>query len=182
MRYRLMVLAVVLALGGALARAPVRADSGAATYHYLLGAGLICALGPSVCPDVAMASNGDTIALSGQGTLSIHPKTASGGGTFVHMHGSTVLGKGTWTATDLLSFDATGSDPSLGLPPSFSGGQAILRVHLVGASGEQFDGILTQDCDLGTNPPGHAEGVRLVVQGALNFNDKVSGGTLFIKQ
>src|SRR6266446_6720838 len=62
----------------------VSADSGAATYTYLLGAGPICSLEPTACPDIAEAPNGDRIELAGSGTFSIHPKSVTGGGTFTH--------------------------------------------------------------------------------------------------
>ncbi len=158
------------------------ADSDSATYQYLIGTGFICSLGPGVCPDVAMAPNGDTITITGEGRLSVHPKSANGGGAFTHRdsHGN-VKGTGTWTAEELLSFKSFGAGP--GFPAGFTGGHALISIHLLpAAGGPGFDAILTVTCDLHSNPPGQTEGVKLAVPGVLNFNSKVSGGNLFIKQ
>ena len=157
---------------------PASAQSGSATYGWLAGAGFLCGLGPTECPDVAMAADGDTITITGHGTLGVHPKTVSGGGTF---SGSTALGHGSWTAETLLSFNDFGADPSLGLSSNLTGGLALIRIHLTSSSGAQFEGILTISCDLGSNPGGHGEGVRLAVQGGPNYNKEVSGATVFIK-
>src|SRR5690349_16046474 len=43
-------------------------------------------------PDKIVAPNGDTMIIEGQGTLSIHPKSVTGGGEFEHVSASgTVL-------------------------------------------------------------------------------------------
>ncbi len=176
MRRRLVLVAVILVALGSSLHARASADSGAATYRYLIGTGLLCGLAPSACPDVAMAPNGDTIVLTGSGTLSIHPKSVTGGGTFVHKRGAATVGSGTWTATQLLSFVGYGCGGA-GLPANFCGGRAIIRVHLSAG----LDAILQVDCLIGTFPAGAIEGVRLAVPGALNFNKEVSGFTLFIR-
>ena len=175
----LATFAMALLLSGATG---AWADSGSAARVYLLGVDPLCGLDPSACPAVAMAANGDTIELTGSGTLSIHPKSVSGGGTFTHKDSSgAVLGSGTWTATQLLAFKSYVVDPALGLPENFDAGYTRMRVHLTPTSGGPgFDAILEVDCEFNLNPPGHAEGVRLAVQGGLNFNKKVSGFTLFI--
>lgn len=175
------VLAVVLAL--AVSGAPVvTADSGAATYTYLIAVDPLCDLDPSACPAIAMADNGDTVEVMGGGTLSIHPKSVSGGGTFVHKDPSgTVLGSGTWTAMELLSFHSYGSGAAQGLPDEFFGGKASIRVHLMADSGLEADGILQVDCVLGDQIPAAAtEGIRLNVQDLINFNHEVSGFTVYI--
>jgi hypothetical protein len=160
----------------------VSADSGSASYVYLLGTSFLCDLGPSACPDVAMAANGDTIDITGSGTLSIHPNSVSGGGTFTHHFDGGSL-SGTWTAEQLLSFVSYGSSPLF--PPEFTAGLALIRVHLVADGGSpQADAILRVTCVLAgaTFPSGGEEGVRLNIQDLLNFNEEVSGVTLFIKQ
>ncbi|MCA1735598.1 MAG: hypothetical protein LC739_05640 [Actinobacteria bacterium] len=61
---------------------PVAADSEAVDFDYLIGTGPLCGVPvPAPCPDVAEASNGYTLALTGSGTLTTHPKTVTGGGT-----------------------------------------------------------------------------------------------------
>jgi len=134
-----------------------------------------------VCPDVASAPNGDTITIAGQGTLSIHPKSGTGGGSFIHKNASgTVLAQGTWTAQQLLSFVSYGTMP--GVPPNFEGGKALVRIHLSPSTGGAgFDGVLRITCLIGSPPAGANEGIRLNVQGVINFNKEVSGNTLFIR-
>jgi hypothetical protein len=152
------------------------AQSGAASFQYLIGTGPVCNLGPGACPDVSRAPNGDTIAIAGQGTLSIHAKTVTGGGTFTHKApDGTVRASGTWTATQLLSFNSYGTAPDV--PPAFEGGFAVIRIHLSAG----HDGILQVNCTIGSPPPNKFEGVRLAVESALNFNEVVSGATLFIR-
>ena len=173
------VLALILA---GLSTSTVAADSGSANYQYLIGTSFLCGLDPSGCPAVAMAANGDTIDITGSGTLSIHPKSVSGGGTFTHhFAGGSV--SGTWTAEQLLSFNSYGLAP--GFPPGFTAGLALIRVHLVAAGGSpQADAILRVTCLFpGVKvPSGAEEGVRLNIQDLLNFNKEVSGFTVFIKQ
>jgi hypothetical protein len=185
MRLRLILVAVIVATLSGLLAPDASADSGAAVFKYGIG-------GPAAGPDFsfltgpprAMADNGDTVAISGHGTLSVHAKAASGGGTFTHRNAAgKVLVSGTWTARDLLSFNSYGTSP--GLPAIFEGGAALIRVHLTpAAGGPGFDAILTVACLVGKPPAGAAEGVRLNVQDVLNFNKTVaeSGQTLFIRQ
>ncbi len=152
---------------------PASSASGAATFQYLAGTGFLCGLEADACPDIARADNGDTIEISGTGTLGIHPKSVSGGGTFTHKDSSgNVLESGTWTSQKLISFV-----PYAVLPNNLAGGEALIRVHL----SDGFDAILQIDCAIGA-PPGHGEGVRLNIQDVINFNKKVSGITLYIKQ
>lgn len=160
------------------------ADSGAATLEYLIGTGFLCDLAPSACPNVARAANGDTLEMTGEGTLSIHPKAVTGGGEFTHKDAEgNVLGGGTWTATKLLSFHSYGSGAAQGFPPETEGGKAEIQVHLTPAlGGPGFDAILRVTCELGDKIPASAvDGVRLNIQGVLNFNEEVSGFTLFIR-
>ena len=152
---------------------PAFPDSGSATFHYLAGSGFLCGLFSGACPDIASADNGDTIEITGSGTLTIHPNSVGGGGTFTHKDpNGAVLESGTWTAEELISFV-----PYLILPNNLAGGEALIRVHL--STG--FDGVLTITCAIGA-PPGHGEGVLLNIQDVINFNKKVSGITIYIKQ
>jgi hypothetical protein len=134
----------------------------------------------SSCPDVSTAANGDTIQMAGTGKLSFHPKSVAGGGTFTHRDSAgAVIETGTWTAIELLSFDDYGTTP--GAPPTFHGGDALMRVHLTPrAGGPGVDALLDVVCALGDPPPGHQEGIRLAVNGGPNFNDIVTGATVFI--
>ena len=176
-----LIAVLALALAG-LGTASVSADSGAATYVYLIAAGPLCDLPvPSPCPAVTMASNGDTIEMSGSGTLSIHPKSVSGGGNFTHNFAGGDSVSGTWTAKKLLSFNGYGCGGG-GLPANFCGGLAVIQVELFVGDTHVADGTLQVDCLIGKFPAGAAEGVRLAVQGGPNFNKEVSGLTLLILQ
>jgi hypothetical protein len=145
-------------------------------------------------PNVAMASNGDTIAITGTGTFSVHPKSVTVSGTFTHTvaGGGTVTG--TWTATDLLSFEFYGCGvvESIGatLPPNFCGGALKMRVVLMPAGTTlSLPGIITVFCVIGPQaPPPHdnptepgEEGVTAVVPGVANFNKIVSGMNRYVQ-
>jgi hypothetical protein len=138
---------------------------------------------PLVPPDVAEAANGDRIILTGTGTLTLHPKSATGAGTFTHTTAvGTVLATGTFTATDLLSFESYGPSPLL--PPFLNSGQALIRVALVpDGSTTSIDGILRVECVLpgSTFPGGKEEGINLLLPGLANFNHQVSGATVFVR-
>jgi len=138
---------------------------------------------PLVPPDVAEAANGDRIILTGTGTLTLHPKSATGGGTFTHTTAEgTVLATGTFTATELLSFESYGPSPLL--PPFLNSGQALIRVALVpDGSTTSIDGILRVECVLpgSTFPGGKEEGINLLLPGIANFNHQVSGATVFVR-
>jgi len=145
------------------------------------GFGALCDFGLP-CPDVATASNGDTIEITGEGMLSVHPKSVTGGGTFTHNFAGGGFVSGTWTATQLLSFKSYG--PVAGFPSEFEAGKAIIRVQLFVDGNPVATGTLTVGCLLGgpKEPGGLFEGVKLSVQGGPNFNKAAVRSTLFILQ
>jgi hypothetical protein len=145
-------------------------------------------------PNVAMASNGDTLALTGMGVFSTHPKTVTASGAFTHNVAGGGTFTGTWTATDLLSFEFYGCGviPSTGatLPPNFCGGALKMRVVFTPAGTSlTIPGIITVFCVIGPQaPPPHdnptepgEEGATAVVPGVANFNKIVSGMNLYIQ-
>ena len=161
-------------------------------YRWLAGAGVVDFPAPGVtvcelgvpCPDIATASNGDTIEISGEGTLSVHPNSVTGSGSFTHNFAGGGSGSGTWTATQLRSFESYGSPPEEeGLPPTWEAGKAVIRIHLV-ADGMEADAILTVGCVLpGVTVPEDAfEGSMLNIRHGPNFNHPDLGATLFILQ
>jgi hypothetical protein len=157
------------------------ADKESQTFQYLVGAGFLCNLASDACPDVAKASNGDRVEVTGQGTLVTgEDDSVTGGGTFVHKDAAgNVLATGTWTAEELVSFTSFGPDPTGALPANLVGGLAIIEVELSPAgSSQHIDAVLQVDC--GINSPTGAEGVKLAVEDAVNFNLEVSGFTVFI--
>ena len=139
------------------------------SYQYLVGVEGLAS------PDVAMAAGGDRIETTGQGTFTLHSKSITGSGSFtLNAPDGTILASGTWTATQLLSFNSYGGPA--GTP--FEGGLALIEVHL--STGP--DAVLELDCLVGSPPPSGHEGIRLAVEGGPNFNQQVSGETLFIRQ
>ena len=157
------------------------------TRQFLVGTGVLCTLGvPNACPDVAMASNGDVVSVDGKGTFTVRDDKArevSGSGTFTHKNSEgDVLGTGTWTATELVSFVSYGTDGGT-TPANFEGGLAVIEVHLAPTGGgEGFDATLNLSCVIGHPPTGADEGITLAVEEGPNFNHSVSGITLFILQ
>lgn len=179
-------LGIVLAMTAVLSLlAPVSlvaADRGSRNYQYLIGTGLLCDLAPNACPDISRAANGDTIEVTGSGTFSLRPSTATGGGTFAHKAPSgEVRGAGTWVALKLVAFHSFGDATPQGLPSNLEGGQLVLLVQLQVDGMPAFNAILNVDCELGKIPPGQSEGITLEVQKAINFNKKVSGLTVFVR-
>ena len=109
-------------------------------------------------PNVAMASNGDTLAITGMGVFSTHPKTVTASGTFTHDVAPGGTATGTWTATDLLSiqFYGCGVVPSIGVttPPDSCGGALKMRVVLTPAGTSlTIPGIITVFCVIGPQAP-----------------------------
>jgi hypothetical protein len=178
-RFLLSLIAVLALVLAGLGTSTATADSGSATYDYVIGEGIVCGFDPSACPAVSTASNGDTLIMTGSGTLSIHPKSVSGGGNFTHNFASGGSVSGTWTAKKLLGFHGYGC-VDVGLPNEICGGLAVIRVELFVGGSHVADGTLQVDCLIGKFPAGAIEGVRLAVAGFLNFNTEVSGFTLFI--
>lgn len=179
--FALLLTGLIAVFAAILGPSHALADSGSADFNYLAGSGPLCGLDPSACPDVARTVSGETIDIMGAGTLSIHTKSVNGGGTFIHKNSAgQVVASGVWTATQLESFNSYGTSP--GFPPNFVGGLALIRVHLISNSGESATAILQLNCSIGKAPKGHSEDfVRLAVDNGPNFNDGVSGFTLFVR-
>jgi hypothetical protein len=160
---------LVLAPGSALATAP---NNESATYEWHLEV-----------PNVAMAPNGDTVAVTGTGTFGVHPKSASGGGNFTHTFAGGGSLTGTYMVNGLVDFQPYGCGVVFGepIPPDLCGGRVVFDVTLT-ANGTSLAGQLTIYCVIGAPPASAEEGIRLVAPGVLNFNDVVSGENVYIKQ
>ncbi len=158
------------------------ADSGSDCFTYIIfPAGAF----PGFPGDIAGASDGQTIQMAGSGPLCVHPKSVTGGGTFIHKNAAgAVVATGTWTALELSSFTDYGTIPAFS--PVAHGGLSIIRVHLTPSTGGAgVDAILWIDCAI--NQPGSpdkpedlGEGIRLAVEGGPNFNRKLSSATVFL--
>lgn len=149
-------------------------------------------------PNIGVAANGDTVeitcnALGGEcGTFQVHPKALpdAPSGEFVHKapNGS-VLGGGTWTATELISFHAYGCRfiPALGVDlgsDDLCGGAVKMAVELT-TPGGTFPATLTVFCIVGPKAPAshntpEGEGVSLDIPGVINFNHAQHGENIYI--
>jgi hypothetical protein len=172
-----MVAAVLALAAWSLGTGGAVASSSSFGFH--VGDALLQSLG-FPAGDRAIADNGDTVKVIGTGSFDTSTKSATGGGTFEHRApNGTLRGKGTWTATRLLTFQDYGC--GLNGNPNLCGGRAALAVHLV-AGTVAADGILEVNCQIGSPPPGTLEGIRLNVFDLINFNKTIpdSGATVFI--
>jgi hypothetical protein len=168
----LSLLALVLALAWPAGSSATAPNNQAASYQFFLEE-----------PNVAMASNGDTIAITGEGEFAVHPKSASGSGAFTHTFAGGGSVSGTWTVNRLVDFQPYGCGVIFGtpIPPELCGGRVSLDVTLTGPAGS-LPGRITIYCLIGSPPPSAEEGVRVVVPGIANFNEQVSGGNVYVKQ
>jgi hypothetical protein len=194
----------VLSLAILLGAAPVVAQSAAASYTFLVGAGFLCDAGDSApCPAVVKSADGSSYEMSGAGTFATQSKTVTAAGTFTHKSSNgSVLETGVWTAGELVSFESYGIAPgalmregqAFGLTrfgpmrsrmfsgPMPAGGLAVFRIRLLPMRGVSRTATLEVNCALGKVPDEHpTEGVRLAFEGGgVEFAEEVSGRTLFV--
>jgi hypothetical protein len=172
MRIRAILVVTMTFTLALLAPAAAVASSGTQTYELHLEE-----------PNMAMAPNGDTVALTGEGEFSVNPKSVEASGEFTHTFAAGGSVTGTWTATELLEYQSYGCGVVFGdpIPANFCGGAAKLRVTLtVGTT--SLPGILTVFCVIGPNPPNSAsEGITLVVPGVVNFNQVLGGDNVYVR-
>ena len=164
------------------------ADSATHTYAFLIEV-----------PNVSEASNGDRVAITGEGEFSVNPNAIiEGEGHFTHTNANgTVFATGMWRATELLDYQSYGCGvvhnfPTPGattpLPDNFCGGKVKMRVVATpDGTTLQIGAILTIFCIIGPNPPNShddpsGEGITLVVPGIINFNKIVEGMNVYMQQ
>lgn len=130
MKKTLSALVLTAILVGLLAVTPVASATGT-TYAFRMQ-------GPNVATATVFDEHhqpGDTIRLTGSGTFDVVSGTVTGGGSFVHLKADgTVHMRGTWQATQALTFTAFGG-PRNGL----QGGVltlATVHLHADGTPGE----------------------------------------------
>lgn len=113
--------------------------------------------------------------------LTIHPNSATGEGEFTHKNAAgDVIASGTWSALKLRSFQSYGSQPDL--PPEIEGGHAVILVQLSSA-GTRSPGLSLDGGPRDRKVPALAHrGHQAKRAGLLNFNQKVSGFTVFIRE
>jgi hypothetical protein len=137
-------------------------------------------------PNTAVASNGDTVAITGEGEFSVFPNSVEAEGEFVHRSSAGgVLATGTWSATSLLSYQSYGCGVLFGdpIPPEFCGGKMSMTVRLTPTgTALQIPAMLTVFCVIGDHVPASAaEGIRLNVQDIINFTHATGGDNVYIQ-
>jgi hypothetical protein len=166
------------------------AGTSKAAYSWHVADALLEASAGSPPVAIAKASNGDTVGLDGTGVLNAADKTASGGGQFVHKRADgSVVAQGSFAAHSLTSFQFYGCSDQVIPGVTLCGGLAKLEVTLTPAGTSlQLPATLWIDCLIGDKipsggEPARAEGIRLNVDGLVNFNTTVpSGLTVFIPE
>ncbi len=125
----------------------------------------------------AFPQTGGSIAIQGTGELVVsksgRPEDVNGGGLFAQFdEGGVLISSGTWKARQLLLFDAYGEDDVTPLPDGFESGRALIRIRLNPEGGKNVDAVLEIGCRLPGNNGifGTIEGVRVMVDGGLNYN------------
>lgn len=182
---RITRLSLLAALASALALAPGGALAGSASQTFLLVA---------EAPNVGVAANGETIEITCEagehvcGTFSVHPKSIEASGEFAHfLADGNLFARGTWTATELISYQSYGCGEVLGepIPSDLCGGVVKFAASFNTPIGD-LDGIITVFCIVGPKaasshdePPG--EGVTVVVPGIINFNHTGGGENVFVQ-
>ena len=139
-------------------------------------------------PNVARSADGDTVAMTGMGEFSVHPKSFRAGGTFTLTNDGTTV-SGTWLALDLLAFQPYGCGIVFDtpLPPNFCGGFILGRILLVPSTGPTMEGVLRVVCIIGDVPGQYfvsknaTEGINLDVPGVENYNKQAGGMNVFIR-
>jgi hypothetical protein len=204
LRNSVMAFAAVVVLTVLLSSIPARAQSGAASYVFLIGSGSLCDAGDSgACPAVVKSAGGDSYEMSGAGMFDEQERSVTAAGTFTHRSSDGyALETGIWIANELVSFDCYGIVPralrrgggAYGPPPLGpmrsaifassipAGGLAVLHIRLLPMWGASKTATLQVNCALGRVPAEHqTEGIRLAFEDAgMEFDEQVSGRTLFV--
>jgi hypothetical protein len=133
-------------------------------------------------PNSAQDPAGDTLAVTGEGTFSVHAKSASGGGmyTFTGANGTTF--KNRWTVNGLIAFQPYGCGVFMGdpIPDSLCGGRVILDITATTPFGPK-SAQLTIYCEIGYPPPSSEEGITAVVPSVGSFMRQTGGMNVYVK-
>jgi hypothetical protein len=176
---RLILLA--LAVTAAVVLLPTTAVADSATHTYLLVMDE---------PNFGAAANGDQIAITGEGELSVNPNSIDAAGAFTHTDSSgNVKGAGIWRATTLINYQSYGCGEVFGqsIDPDLCGGAVKMNVTLTPTGTSlQLPGIMTVFCVIGTHAPQSVlgpltEGVTLNVPGIVNFNHSTGGENVYVQ-
>ena len=137
-------------------------------------------------PNTAVAANGDTVAITGEGEFSTFPNSVEAEGDFIHKNSAgAVLATGTWTAADLMTYQSYGCGVLFGdpIPSEFCGGRVFMAVTLTPTGTTlHIPAMLTVFCVIGNHVPGSTEeGVALNVPSIINFTHATGGDNVYIQ-
>src|SRR5205814_1384747 len=132
--------------------------------------------------NVAQDSAGDTLAVTGEGTFGVHPKSASGGGAFTFTRADGTTFSGSWTVSGLVDFQPYGCGMVFGtpLPPNFCGGRLVLDITAMTPFGLR-PALLTIFCVIGNPPPSVEEGIHATIPSVGDFNRQTGGMNVYIQ-
>ena len=167
-----------------------------ANYNFLVASGFLCDPNDSApCPAVARAADGETVEISGAGTLDLAGESVTAAGAFTEKTPTgDIVTSGVWTATGLVSFQSYGIAPGVllldypklrtlglfpmgrGLMPGLmaslisgpvaAGGLVVIRIRLLADTGSPRDALLRVNCAKGKVPADEpSDGVRLAITG-----------------
>jgi hypothetical protein len=133
-------------------------------------------------PNVAQDAAGDTLAVTGEGTFSVHAKSASGGGSFTFTGADGTTFTGTWTVNGLVDFQPYGCGVIFGtpIPPNLCGGRLVLDLTATTPFGPR-PVQLTVYCEIGNPPPSTEEGITAVIPSVGAFTRQTGGMNVYIK-
>jgi hypothetical protein len=121
-------------------------------------------------PNTAMDSSGNTIRVTGAGNFDPAAATVVASGSFTQFGaGGAVVARGTWSATQFVSFVSFG-----GPHPGIFGGVLQLIVTLSPKGGPPQTGVPMNVTCVVNAPPGYEEGTTVG-----DFTEKTGGTTLF---
>ena len=171
----LFLVAVALAIIWPAASGATLPNNGSDTYGFFMDV-----------PNVSQDARGDTLGVTGDGTFSVHPKSASisGAYTFTGADGTTF--SGTWTANGLVDFQPYGCGvvhtPSgdVVLTSNFCGGRVVFDITATTPFGPQRS-QLTVFCIIGDPPPPVEEGIMAVIPSVGDFNRQIHGMNHYVK-
>jgi hypothetical protein len=141
-------------------------------------------------PNFGVASNGDQIAVTGEGEFSVNPNAVDAAGEFTHTDsGGNVLATGTWTATGLINYQSYGCGEVFGTTIDSDLCRGAVKVSVTRTptgTSLQLPGILTVFCVIGPHAPRSAlgpltEGVTLDVPSIQNFHHSDGGDNRYVQ-
>jgi hypothetical protein len=137
-------------------------------------------------PNVSQDAHGDTLAVTGHGTWSVHPKATNVSGNFTFMGADGTTFSGTWAANSLIAFQPYGcgvvhlGTGDVTLPPNFCGGRVTFDVTAMTPFG-LARAQLTIFCIIGNRPSSVEEGIAAVIPSVGAFNRHISGMNHYVK-